>query len=272
MKLHKILLSSVTAFLLTWLPSVPAMALNADQQALIDAYKAPFAIYLAALQTLGKSLQAAKSDSDVARAADKFCDEANQFVDQFNGIKDRYEGTAVLKSMDSEPEAKKMIDDFMDDLRKKIEQAKPIFDALTSSLDKYPGSAQIRRVRDRIAATFQRIQLLQMSPEALSRPQQDAPAKILAGSFGQGRAVALAKAATKPMFLEKSSVGEPCRYPALVGWLPGPQPLRDSVAGGAQPPRLHDSGSDRPPEQGSASSMFIIAQHRLQPQFDGRRG
>jgi hypothetical protein len=160
MKLHKILLSSA-AFLLTSLPSVPAMAVNPDQQALIDAYKAPFAIYLAALQTLGKSLQAAKSDSDVARAADKFCDEANQFVDEFNDVKDRYVGTEVLKSMDSEPDAKKTIDDFMEDLRKKIDQAKPIFDALTSSLDKYPGSAQVRRVRDRIAATFQRIQLLQ---------------------------------------------------------------------------------------------------------------
>jgi len=162
MKLHKIVLSSVAALLLISSPSVPAMALNPDQQALVDAYKAPFAIYLAALQSLGESLQAAKDDSDVVRAADKFCDDANQFVDRFNDVKERYVGTAVLKSMDNEPDAKKTIDDFMDDLRKKIDQAKPIFDALTSNLDKYSGSAQIRRVRDRIAATFQRIQLLQM--------------------------------------------------------------------------------------------------------------
>ena len=142
--------------------SAPAMALNADQQALIDAYKAPFNIYLTALRNLGASLQAAKSDADVVKAGDKFCDDANEFVDEFNDVKDRYLGSDVLKSMDSEPDAKKMIDDFMQDLRKKMEEAKPTFDALTTSLDKYPASVQIRRVRDRIAATFQRIQLLQM--------------------------------------------------------------------------------------------------------------
>ena len=162
MNLPKVLLTGVAPFLLASMTSAPAMALNADQQALIDAYKAPFNIYLTALRNLGASLQAAKSDADVVKAGDKFCDDANEFVDEFNDIKDRYLGTDVLKSMDSEPDAKKMIDDFMQDLRKKMDEAKPIFDALTASLDKYPGSAQVRRVRDRIAATFQRIQLLQM--------------------------------------------------------------------------------------------------------------
>ncbi|MGA8658883.1 MAG: hypothetical protein WB586_22350 [Chthoniobacterales bacterium] len=162
MSLTKILLSGVAAFLLDSLPSLPAMALNTDQEALLDAYQAPFSIYLAALQKLGTSLQSAKTDSDVVQAGDKFCDDANEFVDEFNEIRDRYLGTAVLKSMDSEPDAKKRVEDFMEDLRKKMDDAKPIFDTLARSLDKYPGSTEVRRVRDRIAATFQRIQLLQM--------------------------------------------------------------------------------------------------------------
>jgi hypothetical protein len=162
MNLHKVLLTRVAPFLLASMMSAPAMALNADQQALIDAYKAPFNVYLAALHDLGASLQAAKSDADVVKAGDKFCDEANEFVNEFNDVKDRYLGTEVLKSMDSEPDAKKVIGDFMQDLRKKMDEAQPIFDSLTKSLDRYPGNAQIRRVRDRIAATFQRIQLLQM--------------------------------------------------------------------------------------------------------------
>lgn len=162
MNLNKFLMSAVATFLLNSLPSLPAMALDSDQQALLDAYQAPFGIYLTALKNLGASLEAAKNDSDVVQAADKFCDEANEFVDEFNEIKDRYLGTAVLKSMDSEPDAQKTVNDFMQDLRKKMEDARPILDTLTKSLDKYPGSTQIRRVRDRIAATFQRIQLLQM--------------------------------------------------------------------------------------------------------------
>jgi hypothetical protein len=54
------------------------------------------------------------------------------------------------------------MNDYLVSLKEKLEDAKPIFDKLVSSLNKYPKSAELDRVRDRVGATFQRLQLLYM--------------------------------------------------------------------------------------------------------------
>ena len=139
-----------------------ALALDPEKQAFIDRYKQPFSIYLEAIKALGSALDNPTSDSDFIRAADKFCDQANKFVDEFNQNKDQFAESEVVKSMDSDPDSKKVMEDYMESLKQKLEDAKPIFDHLISTLNRAPTSPEINRVRDRVAATFQRIQLIYM--------------------------------------------------------------------------------------------------------------
>jgi hypothetical protein len=141
---------------------LPTLALDPEKQAVIDRYKQPFSIYLEAIKDLGLALDTVTSDSDFIRAADKFCDQANKFVDQFNENKDQFAESDVVKSMDSDPDSKKMMDDYLESLKEKLEDAKPIFDHLISALNGRQNSPEINRVRDRVAATFQRIQLIYM--------------------------------------------------------------------------------------------------------------
>jgi hypothetical protein len=140
--------------------SVTTRALDPEKQAAIDRYKEPFAIYLTAINELGTALDAIKTASDLIKAADKFCDQANKFVDEFNENRDLFENSPVVKSMDNDPDAKKAMDDYLDSLRSKLEDARPIFDHLISSLNRQSSSPEINRVRDRVAATFQRLQLI----------------------------------------------------------------------------------------------------------------
>jgi len=152
------LIFCVTAFV--WGATTRSYGLDADQQAVIEAYKKPFEGYISAVNLLNEALQNAKTDADVVVAADKFCDSANDFVDQFNDVRDRYRGSDILKSMDNDADAKKAVNDLMGDLKKKMEDSKPTFDKLVAALNKYASSAGIKRVRDRLAATFQRVQLI----------------------------------------------------------------------------------------------------------------
>jgi hypothetical protein len=140
----------------------PALALDPEKQAVIDRYKQPFTIYLEAITDLGSALDKPTSDSDFIKAADKFCDQANKFVDEFNENKDHFAESQVVKSMDSDPDSKKVVDDYMESLKEKLEDAKPIFDHLINALNRHRDSPEINRVRDRVAATFQRIQLIYM--------------------------------------------------------------------------------------------------------------
>jgi hypothetical protein len=137
-----------------------SLALDPEKQAAIDRYKQPFALYLSAINELGTALEAVKTESDLVKAADKFCDQANKFVDQFNENKDLFENSPVVKSMDTDPDAKKAMEDYLDSLRSKLEDARPIFDHLISSLNRQSNSTEVNRVRDRVAATFQRLQLI----------------------------------------------------------------------------------------------------------------
>ena len=139
-----------------------ALALDPEKQAVIDRYKQPFSIYLEAIKDLGTALDNPTSDSDFIKAADKFCDQANKFVDEFNENKDQFAESEVVKSMDSDPDSKKVVEDYMESLKEKLEDAKPIFDHLITALNRHPDSPEINRVRDRVAATFQRIQLIYM--------------------------------------------------------------------------------------------------------------
>jgi lysyl-tRNA synthetase class I len=141
---------------------LPALALDPEKQAVIDRYKQPFTIYLEAIKDLGSALDNPTSDSDFIKAADKFCDQANKFVDEFNQNKDQFADSEIVKSMDSDPDSKKVMEDYMESLKEKLEDAKPIFDHLISALNRHPDSPEINRVRDRVAATFQRIQLIYM--------------------------------------------------------------------------------------------------------------
>ena len=141
---------------------LPALALDPDKQAVIDRYKQPFTIYLEAIKDLGSALDTVTSDSDFIRAADKFCDQANKFVDAFNENKDQFSESDIVKSMDSDPDSKKVMDDYLESLKEKLEDAKPIFDHLISVLNRRHDSPEINRIRDRVAATFQRIQLIYM--------------------------------------------------------------------------------------------------------------
>jgi len=140
----------------------PGYALDADQKAVLDAYKKPWDIYVSAMQNLESAIKAANSDQDVVKAADKFCDDANRFVDEYNNVREQYQGSDILKSMDNDAEAKKNIQDFMNDLRKKIEASKATFDALKSDLTKYGSSPEIKRVQNRLASTMNRIQLVEL--------------------------------------------------------------------------------------------------------------
>jgi hypothetical protein len=140
----------------------PGYALDANQKAALDAYKKPWDIYVNAMQSLENSIKNANSDADVVKAADKFCDDANKFVDEYNEVRDKYQGSDVLKSMDNDAEAKKNIQDFMTDLKKKIEASKTTFDALKSDLIKYANSPEIKRVQNRLASTMNRVQLVEL--------------------------------------------------------------------------------------------------------------
>lgn len=140
--------------------SASSLALDPEKQAAIDRYKEPFALYLSAINELGTALDAVKTESELIKAADKFCDQANKFVDEFNENKDLFENSPVVKSMDTDPDAKKAMEDYLDSLRSKLEDARPIFDHLISSLNRRSNSTEINRVRDRVAATFQRLQLI----------------------------------------------------------------------------------------------------------------
>jgi hypothetical protein len=139
-----------------------ALALDPEKQAVIDSYERPFTLYLAAIRNLGEALESAKSGAEFVKAADNFCDQANKFVDEFNANKERYANSVVVQSMDDDPDSKKAMEDYLQSLKEKLEDAKPIFDNLVSSLNKYPNSTEINRVRDRVGATFQRLQLLYM--------------------------------------------------------------------------------------------------------------
>ena len=142
--------------------NLAAFALDPDKQAVIDRYKEPFAVYLTAINDLGSALDTVTTESDLIKAADKFCDQANKFVDEFNANKDQFADSQVVKSMDDDPDSKKAMEDYMESLKSKLEDARPIFDNLISSLNRHSRSKEINRVRDRVAATFQRIQLLYM--------------------------------------------------------------------------------------------------------------
>ena len=150
-----------TCLVLLVMPRV-GYALDADQKAVLDAYKKPWDIYLSAMQDLANGIKNAGSDGDVVKAADKFCDDANRFVDEYNEVREKYQGSDVLKSMDNDAEAKKSIQDFMTDLKKKIEGSKSTFDTLKSDLSKYASSPEIKRVQNRLSSTMNRIQLVEM--------------------------------------------------------------------------------------------------------------
>jgi hypothetical protein len=137
-----------------------ARAFDAEQKAVLEAYQKPWNAYFTAIDTLGATLEAAKGDKDVVKAADKFCDDANNFVETFNEIRDRYLGSDIVKSMDTDAEAKKAFQDFITNVKKKLDEAKPIFEKLNRQLTIYSNSADIKRVRDRLAATSSRLQLL----------------------------------------------------------------------------------------------------------------
>ncbi len=140
--------------------SVSTFALDPEKQAAIDRYKEPFTIYLAAIDELGTALGSAKTDADVIKAADKFCDEANKFVDDFNANKELFENSPVVKSMDDDADAKKAMEDYLESLKAKLEDARPVFDHLIKALNRDTNSTEFNRVRDRVAATFQRLQLI----------------------------------------------------------------------------------------------------------------
>ena len=145
-----------------YLLHLSALALDPEKQALIDTYQQPFTTYLAAIKDLGDALENVKTGAEFVKAADNFCDKANKFVDQFNENKERFANSAVVKSMDDDPDSKKAMSDYLESLKEKLEDAKPTLDKLVSALNKYPNSTEIDRIRDRVGATFQRLQLLYM--------------------------------------------------------------------------------------------------------------
>jgi hypothetical protein len=157
---HLLKLSPYTCVLLVALGAWTAGAFDADQKAVLDAYQKPWTAYFAAIQTLGTTLDSAKGDQDIVKAADKFCDDANAFVEEFNEVRDRYLGSDILKAMDNDGDAKKAFQDFVANVKKKLDDAKPIFDKLNRQLTVYSASADIKRVRDRLAAVSNRLQLL----------------------------------------------------------------------------------------------------------------
>jgi hypothetical protein len=153
-------LSRYTCAFALLLSQLTAGAFDADQKAVLEAYQKPWTAYFAAIQTLGNTLDSAKGDQDIVKAADKFCDEANAFVDEFNDVRERYLGSDIVKAMDNDADAKKAFQDFVASVKKKLDDAKPIFDKLNRQLTVYSTSADIKRVRDRLAAVSGRLQLL----------------------------------------------------------------------------------------------------------------
>jgi hypothetical protein len=141
---------------------ISAFAIDPEKQAVIDTYEQPFTLYLAAIKDLGAALERSRTGADFIKAADTFCDQANKFVDEFNANKERFANSALIQSMDEDPDSKKAMSDYLESLKEKLEDAKPIFDHLVSSLNKFPSSPEINRIRDRVGATFQRLQLLYM--------------------------------------------------------------------------------------------------------------
>jgi hypothetical protein len=153
-------LSTYTCALLVVLGPLTVRAFDVDQKAVLDAYQKPWTAYFTAIQALGTTLDSAKGDQDIVKAADKFCDEANAFVEEFNEVRERYLGSDILKAMDNDADAKKAFQDFVTNVKKKLDDAKPIFDKLNRQLTVYSTSADIKRVRDRLAAISNRLQLL----------------------------------------------------------------------------------------------------------------
>jgi hypothetical protein len=141
---------------------ISGFAIDPEKQAVIDTYEQPFTLYLAAIKDLGAALEHSTTGADFIKAADNFCDQANKFVDEFNANKERFTNSALVRSMDDDPDSKKAVGDYLESLREKLQDAKPIFDHLVSSLNKFPSSPEINRIRDRVGATFQRLQLLYM--------------------------------------------------------------------------------------------------------------
>jgi hypothetical protein len=139
-----------------------ASAFDADQKAVLEAYQKPWNAYFTAIQTLGTTIDSAKGDQDIVKAADKFCDDATSFVEEFNDVRSRYVGSDILKAMDNDEEAKKAFQEFVTGVKKKLDDDKPIFDKLNRQLTVYSSSANIKRVRDRLAAISNRLQLLTM--------------------------------------------------------------------------------------------------------------
>jgi division protein CdvB (Snf7/Vps24/ESCRT-III family) len=62
--------------------------------------------------------------------------------------------------MDNDADAKKAFQDFVTNVKQKLDDAKPIFEKLNRQLTVYSTSADIKRVRDRLAAVSNRLQLL----------------------------------------------------------------------------------------------------------------
>ena len=141
---------------------ISAFAIDPEKQAVIDTYEQPFTLYLAAIKDLGAALEHSRTGAEFIKAADAFCDRANKFVDEFNANKERFANSTLVQSMDEDPDSKKAMSDYLESLKEKLEDAKPIFDNLVSSLNKFPSSPEINRIRDRVGATFQRLQLLYM--------------------------------------------------------------------------------------------------------------
>jgi hypothetical protein len=144
--------------LLTLSLNTVAFALDADSQAVIDAYKTPFDLYFKAITDMGNTLKQAKNATDLTKVVDQFCDEANSFVDQYNEVQSRYKDSSVLQAMNDKPDATKAVKDLMNDVQKKFQTNKPIFDSLLKQLTKYPSSASIKRAKDRLYWTIQRVQ------------------------------------------------------------------------------------------------------------------
>jgi hypothetical protein len=155
-------LSKFSAYSCTFLLflALTAKGFDAEQKAVLEAYQKPWAGYFTAIQTLGATLDAAKGDKDIVKAADTFCDEANTFIEEFGVVRDKYVGSPILKAMDNDADAKKAFQDFVSDVKKKLENAKPVFDKLNRKLTVYNTAPDIKRVRDRLAAISGRLQLL----------------------------------------------------------------------------------------------------------------
>jgi len=152
--------STYSCTFLLFLGAWTARGFDAEQKAVLEAYQKPWAAYFTAIQTLATTLEAAKGDKDIVKAADTFCDEANTFIEEFGVVRDRYVGSPILKAMDTDADAKKAFQDFVSDVKKKLENAKPVFDKLNRKLTVYNTAPDIKRVRDRLAAISGRLQLL----------------------------------------------------------------------------------------------------------------